>query len=166
MTPKEFDHIYRKNFPGLFRLAFTMLHNEEDSRDLVNDVFANLLDNPPAGAIANIDGYLYRTVRNRALDIIDHHKVIDRFRHLYPIEMKMNEGYDYEHDRLLRRVLDFLDSALTPSAREAMRLIFEQGKSYKETASQLGVSTAMINKHVVKSLRLLREKFTKKESEI
>lgn len=159
MTSQQFDTLYRKNFPILLRLAYSMLRDEEESRDMVNDVFANLLDNPPADNVANIDGYLFRAVRNRALDLISHHSVIERAKHLYPIEQEAYEGYDYERDRRLSDVLDFMDRTLNTSAREAMRLIFEKGMSYKETAARLGVSIAMVNKHVVKSLRLVRERF-------
>ena len=165
MTSKEFDTLYRKNFTALFRLAFQMLRDEEESRDVVNDVFANLLENPPKETINNIDGYLFRTVRNKTLDIISHQDVVQRARHLYPIEMEAYKGYDYEHDRRLQQVSEFIDKSLSPSAREAMTLVFKDGLSYKDTASRLGVSVAMINKHVVKSLRLLRDRFKKDSNE-
>ncbi len=161
MTSKEFDTLYRKNFIVLFRLAFHTLRDEEESRDVVNDVFANLLENPPKETISNIDGYLFRTVRNKTLDIISHQDVVQRARQLYPIEMEAYEGYDYEHERRLQQVSEFIDNSLSPSARETMTLVFKEGLSYKDTASRLGVSVAMINKHVVKSLKLLRDKFKK-----
>lgn len=161
MTSKEFDTLYRKNFIVLFRLAFHTLRDEEESRDVVNDVFANLLENPPKETISNIDGYLFRTVRNKTLDIISHQDVVQRARQLYPIEMEAYEGYDYEHERRLQQVSEFIDSSLSPSARETMTLVFKEGLSYKDTASRLGVSVAMINKHVVKSLKLLRDKLKK-----
>lgn len=165
MTSQEFDTLYRKNYPILYRLAFTMLRDEEDCRDLVNDVFADLLDNEEAREIDNIDGYLFRAVRNRALSAISRQKTLERARNLYPIELDMNGSYDHDYDRKLLQVMQFLDSGLTPSARHVMRLVFEQGCSYKDAAGQLGVSVAAINKHVVKSLRLLRENFKKIENQ-
>ena len=57
MTSQEFDTLYRKNYPILYRLAFTMLRNDEECRDLISDVFADLLDNVEADEIENIDGF-------------------------------------------------------------------------------------------------------------
>ena len=165
MTSQEFDTLYRKNYPILYRLAFTMLRNDEECRDLISDVFADLLDNVEADEIENIDGYLFRTVRNRALSVITRQKTLERARNLYPIEQNMNGSYDHDYDRKLLQVMQFLDSGLTPNARHVMRLVFEQGCSYKEAAGQSGVSVAAINKHVVKSLRLLRENFKQIENQ-
>ena len=159
MTSQEFDNIYRKNYPVLYRLAFTMLRDDEESRDVVNEVFADLLDNIEDDMIKNIDGYLFRTVRNRITSIISHRSTLERFRQLYPIEISTNSGYDYDYDAKLLQVMQFLDTNLTPNAREAVRLVFERGMSYKDAAEQMEVSVAMVNKHIVKSLRLLREKF-------
>lgn len=165
MTSQEFDTLYRKNYPVLYRLAFAMLRDEEECRDLVNEVFADLLDNGGVDDVKNIDGYLFRAVRNRALSVIARQKTLDRVRNLYPIEVGVNSSYDHDYDRKLLQVMQFLDSGLTPNARHVMRLIFEQGSSYKDAAGQLGVSVAAINKHVVKSLRLLREEFKRTDNQ-
>lgn len=160
MTSQEFDNIYRKNYPVLYRLAFSMLRDDEESRDVVNEVFADLLDNANEEMITNIGGYLFRVVRNRVASIISHRSTLERFRRLYPIEISTNSGYDYDYDTKLLQVMQFLDKNLTPNAREAVRLVFERGLSYKDAAEQMGVSVGMINKHIVKSLRLLREQFS------
>lgn len=159
MTSKEFDIIYRKNYPSLYRLAFSMLRDDEECRDLVNEVFTDLLDNEDNNSIKNIDGYLFRTVRNKALSIISHRSTLERFKQLYPLEMNTNSSYDSDYDRKLLKVKEFLDSNLTPNARDAIRLVFEKGLSYKDAAEQLNVSVAMINKHIVKTLKMLRAEF-------
>lgn len=159
MTSQEFEILYRKNYPILYRLAYTMLRDDEECRDLINDVFTELLDNTNKDDIQNIDGYLFRSVRNRAISIISRHEVQERFKLLYPIEWNLNNDYNHDYDSRLHKVMQFLDSKLTPDARQVIRLIFEKGLSYKETASQMEVSVSMINKHVVKTLRMLREEF-------
>ena len=163
MTSQEFDILYRINYPVLYRVAFTILHDDEESRDLVNEVFADLLDNRQCDEIENISGYLFRMVRNRALTIVSRYEMQERFNRLYPIEQSLDETYDHDRDKKLFLVIQFLDSHLTPDIRQVIRLVFEEGKSYKETAEFTGVSVQMVNKHVVKTLRMLREEF-KKES--
>lgn len=159
MTSEEFDILYRKNYPVMYRLAFTLLRDDEECRDLVNEVFADLLDGDKGGEIENIDGYLFRTVRNRALSIISRHETLERFRKLYPIEQSLNGAYDHDYDNKLFLVKLFLDSHLAPDVRQVIRLIFEQGMTYKEAAERSGISVPMVNKHVVKTLRMLRTEF-------
>lgn len=157
MTSQEFDSLYRRNYATLYRLAFSLLHDEEDARDVVNEVFAELLYTGRADDVDNVDGYLFRSVRNRALSYIEKQDIRQRVSRLYPIEVDISVGYDHEYDRKLCLIKQFLDSNLTPDARRAMTLVFEQGLSYKDAAEQMAVSVSMVNKHVVKTLRLLRE---------
>lgn len=39
---KEFEHIYIRHFPEAIRLAFSFLHDEDDARDVVQEVFTKL----------------------------------------------------------------------------------------------------------------------------
>lgn len=125
MTSQEFDQLYRKNYPILYRIVYPMLRDEEECRDVINDVFTNLLDNHNQG-ITNIEGYLYRMAKNKALLIISRHDTLSRFKKLYPIEADLNNVYDHERDRMLLQVLQFLDRRLSPTAREAISLVFEK----------------------------------------
>ena len=163
MTSQDFDTLYRKNYPILYRVAYSILRDDEECRDLINEVFADLLDNDRP--IENIDAYLYRAVRNRSLSVVSRKSTIEKVRELYPIEQSVNEAYDYDYDRKLLQVMQFLDTELTPTARQVVKLVFEKEMSYKEAAEQMAVSVAAINKHVVKSLRLLRKKFCIKNNQ-
>ena len=161
MTSQEFDQLYRKNYPILYRLVYPMLRDEEECRDVINDVFTHLLNNPNQ-EIANIEGYLYRMAKNKALSIISRQNTLSRFQRLYPIETELNIVYDQERDRMLFQVFQFLDQRLSPIARIAISLVFEKGLSYKDAAEKMGVTTSAINKHVVRTLKLLREHFNSK----
>lgn len=161
MTSQEFDQLYLKNYPILYRVVYPMLRDEEECRDVINDIFTNLLENPNQN-ITNIEGYLYRMAKNKALTIISRKDTFSRFQKLYPIESDLNNTYDYERDRLLLQVLQFLDHQLSPIARQTISLIFEKGLSYKEAAKKMDVTTSAINKHVVRTLKLLRNHFNSK----
>lgn len=138
-----------------------MLRDEEECRDVINDVFTNLLNNPNQ-KITNIEGYLYRMAKNKALSIISRQNTLSRFQRLYPIEADLNNVYDHERERMLLQVLQFLDRRLSPIAREAISLVFEKGLSYKDAAQKMNVTTSAVNKHVVRTLKLLREHFNSK----
>ena len=44
MTKKEFEDIYRQHYARMYRLARTMLYDADESKDVVSDVFAQLLE--------------------------------------------------------------------------------------------------------------------------
>ena len=161
MTSQEFDQLYRKKYPILYRIVYPMVLHEEECRDVINDVFTHLLNNPNQ-EFTNIEGYLYRMAKNKALSIISRQNTLSRFQRLYPIETELNIVYDQERDRILLQVFQFLDQRLSPIARIAISLVFEKGLSYKDAAEKMGVTTSAINKHVVRTLKLLREHFNSK----
>ena len=39
----EFEKIYRRHYAQMYRLARVMLYNSQESKDVVSDVFAQLL---------------------------------------------------------------------------------------------------------------------------
>lgn len=158
MTSQQFESLYRRIYPLLYKTVYSILRDDEECRDLINETFTELLSNDYSH-IDNIDGYLVKAVRNRALSIISKQTTLQRFQKLYPIEMESYNNYDYDRDRLLQQVYNFMDSRLTSQARSAISLVFGQGLSYKEAAQQMNLSVAAINKHVVRTLRLLRENF-------
>ena len=162
MTSQEFDQLYRIKYPILYRIVYPMLRDEEECRDVINDVFTNLLNNPNQ-EFTNIEGYLYRMAKNKALSIISRQNTLSRFQKLYPIETELNNDYDHEREQMLLHVLQFLDQRLSPIAREAISLVFEKGLSYNDAAQKMNLTTSAINKHVVRTLKLLREHFNSKK---
>lgn len=159
MTSTQFDDLYRKNYAVLYRIAYTLIRDEEECRDIINDTFAELLERNTIENIGNIDGYLYNSVKNRALSFIRKQSISQRLKQLYPIEQELVSVYDHEYERKLLQVHQFLDLQLSPPAREAIRLVFEKGLTYKDAAGKMNVSYSTINKHIVNTLRLLRDKF-------
>ena len=66
---------------------------------------------------------------------------------------------DFDYEQRDSEVLKALDLLLSFREREVVDKIYVEGKSYKETASNLGLSVAAINKNVVSALRKLRTYF-------
>ena len=54
--------------------------------------------------------------------------------------------------------VDCIDHDMTYQTASVIRWCYREGMSYKDTADELGISIAAVNKHIVKGLRTLREK--------
>lgn len=74
----EFETLYIQCFPPSMRLAMSLLHNEDESRDAVQEVFLKLwesntrVDNPMA--------FIIRAVRNACLNRISMMDTRDKIR--------------------------------------------------------------------------------------
>lgn len=158
MTDEEFDTLFRQSYPKLYRLAFSMLNDQDDSRDVVSGVFADLLDKPHLPAPVN-EGYLMAMVHNRTLNLLKHRRVENEARaDMLHAVLSAASPCLADDDRLVE-VLTFIETQLTPQTRRVLMLCFDEKKTYQQAASELGVSVQAINKHISQALRKLRERF-------
>lgn len=160
----EFETLYVQCFEPSFRLALSLLHDEDDARDMVHEVFLRLweletkVDNPKA--------YVIRSVRNSCISRIRHLDVREKVRLKLTLESPP-EGFEPDESDFTHRdseVLEAMDRLLTFREREVVDKIYVEGKSYKETAFCLGVTVAAINKNVVGALKKLRNHFKTSKS--
>ena len=155
---EAFDALFRASYPALYRHAYALLSNEEDSRDVVSDVFEKVLNKRLSGE-ALTTGYLMTLVHNRALDVLRHKRVEDEARREMSLEKQMFMETDTEREERLREILRFVESNLTPQTQKILRMCYAEKRSYREVAEALGISIQAVNKHISQALRLLRERF-------
>ena len=147
---KIFEQLFHSHYEAMYRLAFTYLHDKEESRDIVSEVFARLWD---SGLPVRADmqrPFLLACIRNRCLNVIARKSRDERLRRLYPLEQSYTQIPE-----------EAIENDLTPQAGRILYLRYGEGKSYRETAEILGISISAVNKHVVKALKKLRTKFLK-----
>lgn len=162
ITASEFESLFRTFFDQLYRLANSMLGDAEESRDVVHEVFAHLWEAQPKIEPDKMQDYLMRATCNRCLNLIKHNTRFEALRTSYVNELKYSmqrEKFDWE---LWNQIQNFIQTEMPPRTQQAMNLCFGEKMSYKEAASRMGIGVDAINKHIVSGLRLLREKFKKK----
>ena len=67
---KHFELIYKTHYPAMYRLAYSITEDQEDSRDAVGHVFAQLWKRQPNINPASIRGYLLAATRNQSVSIV------------------------------------------------------------------------------------------------
>lgn len=157
LTEREFDELFREEYPRLYRLAYSLLNDAEDSRDVVSGVFADLLDRQKLTA-DNPAGYLVAMVRNRSVDLLRHRRVEDEVRQELLREYRVYTSAD-GHDERISEIRQFIQAELTPQTRRVLGLCYDEKKTYQEVAAELGISVQAVNKHISAALRKLRERF-------
>ncbi len=159
MKQIEIERLFRQHYTGMLRLAKSMLYDDEESRDVVSEVFAMLmrLDIMPK----NAESYLMRSVRNRCLNLLEHKDVRARFERAYAIEMKqgdMDEDLSSTSiDRQYQQLLAYARRQLPERTFTVFEMRHLHGMKYQEIADKLGISRVMVYKHLTKAMTVIRE---------
>lgn len=154
---EEFDELFRSSYPSLYRYAYSLLRNEDDSRDVVSEVFVKVLEKKPK--TTNMTGYLMAMVHNRALDKLKQQKVENEARQRLLQDYKLFLEADELKEERLKAILQFVENELTPQTQRILRMCYAEKKSYKEVAAELDISIQAVNKHISQALKKLRERF-------
>ena len=158
----------RNAFEALFHAyvdqlyAFAAEHVEEPSaaEDVVQEVFCDLWERrsdwEPQGTVK---AYLYRAVRNTALDRLDRRQVREKWEE----EEKQEDRLRFEvgpandvHQDQLREAMEEAVEDLPERQKLVYRLAHRHGLSYREIASALGIARKTVENHMGRALQSLR----------
>ena len=151
--------LYERHRTEMLRLASRLLGDEEEGRDAVSEVFAQLAERE-ASVPGNVS-YLFSAVRNQCLNVLRHKSVKERVHRLLPLDEAMAEDSRTAEEREaeLQSILCFVDTELTPQTREVVRLRFHERMTYRQIAQRLGISEAAVYKHLAQAIRKLKQRF-------
>ena len=161
MTKEKFEEIYRQYYPAMYRLARTILYDADDSKDVVSEVLTRLLRENIAPQEEKIEGYLMTGVRNKCRDVLSHKDVRECAQKLYLAEMIPNQVVYTGDDDRLERLMQFVETRLSPLSQQIFRLRFFDEMTYDEVSKAIGVSKVTIYNHLSQSLRQINEYFKK-----
>ncbi|MDE6290702.1 MAG: sigma-70 family RNA polymerase sigma factor, partial [Muribaculaceae bacterium] len=147
----EFETLYIQCFPPAMGLAISLLHEEEEARDVVHEVFLKLWES--GERVGNPKAYVIRSVRNASVSRIRRLDVREKIRSKLMLEPPPD---DFDYERLNEEVKTAIRQLLTSRERQVVDKIYTEGMSYKDKAASLGVSVAAVNKNIVGALKKLR----------
>ena len=156
---KAFGAIYDRYFGLLYIFAQRKLRDEEDARDVLQELFAGLWEKRlTLNLTGELAPYLYTAVRNRILDRISHSQVRERY--LHSLQRFADRG-EFIADRQLREkelsvMIEREIDALPARMREIFLLSRRDHLSYREIAERLELSEHTVRSHIKHALRILR----------
>lgn len=166
---KQSDHsayneIYHRYFYLLYVHAYKKLRDEEQAKDVVQDVFATLwIKRDFDLQVKNLAAYLFTATRNRIFDLFAHEQV--KTRHLDSLKEYLSWNTNPPTDHRIREnnlkvyIRQQID-ALPPKMRKVFELSRMEELSYKEIAEQLHTSENNVSKQVNNALKVLRTKLS------
>ena len=160
MTSKQdIKALFLRYYDKMYLAARIMLHDDEESRDAVSDVFARIADGSIDVREDTAGAFLLTCVRNKCLKMIRAKQVRQRAsRYLQTDDSIEMTPIDAQADQLTA-VLEFSERELTPQTLRVFQLRYQQRKTYAEIASTLGISEAAVYKHLAQALNKIRNHF-------
>ena len=158
MTTSELEILFKTHYAAMFRLAMSLLYDEDESKDVVSDVFASLLDGGLAIRSDNARGFLLTCVRNSCINVIRHKQMRERFMKLYSNSAEpLADGPD---DSLtLAELREYVDNNLPPLSRRIFTLRYLHDMTCQQVAETVGVSRMTVHHHLSQSLEKINAYF-------
>ena len=156
-----FDLIYNTYIDVLLSYGTGLGFNKEILKDAIQDVFYKLyLNRASIKQIKNIKYYLFRSLKNRLLDICKTNvPTSDIADHEYDfvIQMTIDEELIGKEDQAIvqRKVKELLDT-LTSRQREAIFLRFIQEMEYEEIGELLNMTPQAARKLIFRAMERMR----------
>lgn len=154
MDKETIAQLFRQHYVQMLSLARCLLYDEEESRDIVSEVFASLLK-PTMLIPTNIEGYLMTCVRNRCFDLLEHKDVQARFEQAYTQTLN-DQTTAEEDDELLNGLMSFMQRELKPETLLVFKMRHIDGLKYQEIADRMGISRVMVYKHLAQATEQLK----------
>jgi RNA polymerase sigma-70 factor (ECF subfamily) len=150
-----FGHLFKDNYPVMYRMAFSMVENADDAKDAVHQVFAQIWRRKPRVADDSIRGYLLAATRNQCLHTLRSRQLQRQMEDELRQDIAASESEDREE--LLQQLQQVIDKNLTEQDRRVLSLHYDEEMTYEETATVLGISASAVNKHITRSLEKIRK---------
>ena len=159
MTEHQFETIFKEHFEFLSNIAFAMVKDEDDSYDIVQQVFIKFWDKRFSVDITdNIKSYLHRATINTSLNFIEKNKRIVKVDDS-KLEILPGQSFEKNTDFLSGEVEDAIKKAIS-ELPEKCGVVFSLSRfsdmTNKEIADHLNISVKAIEKHISRALRELR----------
>lgn len=158
MTQQEIEKLFKMYYTRMYRLAFSILYDEDESKDVVSEVFSRLISNDISLRPETTEAYLLMSVRNHCRNVLERKQVRERFLHLQSEEFCESMPSDAEQLRM-SELMQYIETYLSPLGREIFRLRYLQDMTCQEVADALGVSRVTVHNHLRESVQRIRTYF-------
>ena len=153
---KELQKLFKQHYRQMYRLATILLHDDAESKDVVHDIFARLLDDHHDLREDTAESYLLTSVRNRCLNVIRSRQIQERVEHLYLLDLDTTITPTERLEEELKALRIGIDLLEPPVCRDIIIQHFRDGITFREIACRMGVSETTVYKHLRRAINQLR----------
>ena len=185
MTRKEVESLFTTHYVQMYHLALTLLFDEAESKDVVSDVFANLLsgkaaikrEQSDAGISSaereqarpkvevvmradNAKAFLLASVHHRCLNVLQHKQVKERFARLFTEDTDtLVSDNTAEEQMQMEELMRYVRNNLSSLEQKIFRMRYLREMTCQEVADALKVSRPTVHAHLKQSVEKIRKYF-------
>jgi RNA polymerase sigma-70 factor (ECF subfamily) len=158
---RAYTEVYNRYSESLYAHVLKRLNDREEAKDVIQELYANIWANKEKIVIqGQLSSYLYKSVRNRVINILAHKEVATNY--IDSLEQEIpnyKEQTDYlirqnQLAELIEKEINFLPSKM----REVFTLSRKRYLTHREIADKLNISELTVKKQVTNALKILRSR--------
>lgn len=157
---EAFDILFKEYYSNLCRFGWRYVKSKAVAEEVVQDVFTYIWENrsdwKPLGTVR---GYLYKSVKHRAIDYLKHQQVADQYLDLMKAEINYVtiDINDEQEEANLRESIAKAIENLPERGKMVFKLHRYDGLSYKEIAQVMDISVKTVENQMTRVFKLLRQ---------
>lgn len=154
----SFEEYFRENFSKFYAFATRFIEDNYACEDMVQETFIAVWEseNRYYDSPLMLHAFIYKTIRNKALNYLKHHRIRERYSQKYLQEL---ESQEYMYSSVLNEESHYLlykaIASLTPQCQQVIKLHLA-GKSNKEIAEEMQISIITVKSHKMVAYKELR----------
>ena len=154
--------MFRQHYEKMYNLARSILSDDDESKDVVSEVFTTILADDVVLMPESEEGFLMRSVRNRCLNLIAHKGVKERVAKLLidDADVILSD----ETDGRLEQLMLLIEDLEPPIRKQIFRLRYLKEMSYQEVANKVGVSKVTVFNHLSQAMEWIRKQLKKEQN--
>lgn len=125
---KDIEQLFRRYYEKMYNLARCILSDDDESKDVVSDVFTQILVDNIVLLPESEESYLMRSVRNRCFNLITHKSVKERVAKALLDDADVI--FSEETDERLEQLMLLIDNLEPPIRKLIFRLRYLQDMSF------------------------------------
>ena len=169
---ERIEQLFRQHYSKMFLIARMLLGNEETARDMVSDIFADLLSGKLRIPPDSTEGYFVVLTRNRCLNHLRKMTIQEKVKASLTLDNAIDIGHDenrimseIDHEMSqAEQMLSFIDNELTPQTQRVVNMHYRKKLTYRKISEELGISEAAVYKHLAQGIKRIKEHFNPKNN--
>lgn len=155
MNVEQFKSIILRHQPAMQRMAESLLHDEADAADAVQETFIQLWQQrKELDEVASTEAYCIAMVRCRCIDLLrKRHRVI-------PVDMQLSDSATEDTEERYRKAIEMV-YRLPQQQRQTILMKYEELMSSEEIAHRLGITLSNLYTTLSRAYASLRDMLEK-----
>lgn len=156
VSSSGFELVFRSHFEALHTYASHILNDEDQAKEVVQQVFYKLWKKRETLQVTSITAYLNRAVYNDCMDYFRHQEVRQSHRDYAMGQVQATAPEEKTSLRDMEQKLETVIRTLPPQCRLIFNMSRFEELRYREIAERLGISVKAVEKQISHALKILR----------